>query len=259
MFIRNERSVGDFIRFYPIVSTLIIVNLAIWLLVYLQLSLGYWMYNFGIGQNLAISYGQYWRLVTPIFLHGGFGHVAFNSFSLVLFGPALEQMLGRVKFVIIYFATGIFANFATYIIDVDSTTYHLGASGAIYGLFGIYIFMVLYRKHLIDPQNAQIVMTIFIIGIIMTFLRPNINIAAHIFGAIAGFAIAPLALKGAQAFSMTKNYMKMRSRTTANNNDIRFNPNRWNRRSKLNGKSLGNIFWIVLIILVLLGVIGRFF
>lgn len=238
---------------------LIIINVVIYLLYALHLSLGQWIYGFGIGQNLAVSYGQYWRLITPIFLHGGLGHVVFNSFSLVLFGPALEQMLGRFKFIIAYFATGIFANVATYVINMYSNTYHLGASGAIYGLFGVYIFMVLYRKNLIDPRNAQIVITIFVIGLIMTFVRPNINIAAHIFGAIGGFAIAPILLKNAEPFSMVKNYMKMREKTTSNSDDIRFDPNRWNKKSNMNKKKLGNILWIVIIGLAILGFLMRFF
>lgn len=259
MFIRNEGSVKDFMRFYPFVSALIIINLLIWLLYTLKLSIGFDIYNWGIGQNLRISYGEYWRLVTPIFLHGGIGHVVFNSFALVLFGPALEQMLGKSKFIIAYFATGIFANLITYVIDTSSMTLHLGASGAIYGLFGIYIFMVLYRKHLIDPGNAQMVITIFIIGLIMTFIRPNINIAAHVFGAISGFAIAPIVLKNVEPFSMVRNYMKARSNKRSNDEDIQFNPNRWNKKRKINIKKIVNILWILLIIFVVFGLFSRFF
>lgn len=259
MFIRNEGSIKEFIRFYPIVSTLIIINIIIWLLYFLQFSLGHSIYNFGIGQNLSIHDGQYWRLITPIFLHGGLGHVAFNSFSLVLFGPALEQMLGKVKFFIAYFGTGILANLATYIIDPTSMTLHLGASGAIYGLFGIYIYMVVLRKDLIDPGNAQIVMTIFIIGIVMTFVQPNINIAAHIFGAISGFAIAPLVVRNAEPFSMVKNYMRVKRKTKTNFDDIQFNPNRWHNKRKVNSKPVMKIVWIVFIILVIIGFVSRFF
>src|SRR5690625_7564231 len=140
MFIRNEGSIKEFIRFYPFVSTLIIINIIIWLLYFLQFSLGHSIYNFGIGQNLSIHDGQYWRLITPVFLHGGLGHVAFNSFALILFGPALEQMLGRFKFIFAYLITGLAGNIGTYIINPISEIPHLGASGAIYGLFGIYLF-----------------------------------------------------------------------------------------------------------------------
>lgn len=259
MFIRGESSVKEFMQFYPVVSVLIIINILVFLLYTLHLPIGYDIYNWGIGHNLAISYGEYWRLVTPIFLHGGFGHIVFNSFSLVLFGPALEQMLGKVKFIAAYFITGIFANVMTFIIDTHSTVPHLGASGAIYGLLGMYIFMVFFRKHLIDPGNAQIVVIIFVIGVAMSFLRPNINIAAHLFGAFGGFAIAPIALINAEPFSMIKNYMKVQSKASRNNDDIQFNPNRWNKKRTFNKKRLGTILWIVLLILFIFGIWSRFF
>ena len=246
-------------KFYPVVSVLIIINLLIFLPYALHLSIGYDIYNWGVGHNLAISYGEYWRLVTPIFLHSGIGHVVFNSFSLVLFGPALEQMLGKVKFIAAYFTTGIFANIMTYVIDPHSQVAHLGASGAIYGLLGIYIFMVFFRKHLIDPGNAQIVVIIFIIGILMSFVRPNINIAAHLFGAFGGFAIAPIILINAEPFSMIKNYMKAQSKTRRNSDNVQFNPNRWSKKRSFNTKSIGKVLWTVLLILFIFGILSRFF
>lgn len=256
MFIRTERSVQDFMRFYPVVSTIIIINLLLWLVIdLLHLPIGYTIYNWGIGHNLSVYHGEYWRLVTPMFLHGGLGHVIFNSFALVLFGPALEQMLGKFKFIIVYFLTGLAGNIGTYVIDQMSNTPHLGASGAVYGLFGIYIFMVFFRKDLIDSANAQIVQVIFLIGLVMTFIQPNINIAAHIFGFLGGFAFGPIALRNTQPFSMARN----RPRKRKDPNDIHFNPNRWNRKRIIPKAIWKNLFWIILGILVLLGIFGKAF
>lgn len=140
MFIRTERSVKDFMQFYPIVSTIVIINIAFWIITSFIPILGDIILHVGIGHNLSVYHGEYWRIVTPIFLHGGLGHVIFNSFALVLFGPALEQMLGKIKFIIMYLLTGIAGNLGTYFIDPVSMTPHLGASGAIYGLFGISIY-----------------------------------------------------------------------------------------------------------------------
>jgi len=257
MFIRTERSVQDFMRFYPVVSVIIIINLLLWFIIdVLHLEIGYTIYNWGIGHNFSVyQFGEYRRLVTPIFLHAGIGHVVFNSFALVLFGPALEQMLGKIKFIFVYFLTGIIGNIGTYVINPVDITPHLGASGAIYGLFGVYLFMVFFRKDLIDPGNAQIVQIIFLIGLVMTFIQPNVNIAAHIFGFIGGFAIGPLVLRRAQPFSMMRN----RPRRRQNSGDVQFNPNRWNKRRILPRKLRNNIFWVIFGILVLIGLFSKFF
>ncbi|MDX8046314.1 rhomboid family intramembrane serine protease [Gracilibacillus sp. S3-1-1] len=254
MFFRTERF-RDFLQFYPVVSVIIALQILIWLLGFVP-SIGNSIYIMGAGVNGLISQGEYWRLVTPIFLHGGFTHVLFNSFSLVLFAPALEQMLGKWKFISLYLMSGIAANILTYIVEPNPYYIHVGASGAIYGLFGIYIFMVFFEKKLIDSQDARVVLIITIIGLILTFIRPNINIAGHVFGFIAGFALGPILLNNAQAFSPWKN-----KRRVKHDDEIGFDPNRWNKkrfRSKPN-PYVKKILFGVLIALVILGVISRLF
>src|SRR5699024_1096542 len=127
----------------------------------------------------------------------------------------------------------------TYVINLTAVIPVLGTSGDTYGLFGMYIFMSFRRRDLIDPQNAQIVRTIFIIGIIMTFIRPNINIAAHIFGFLGGVIVAPLFLRNAQPF-YKPTYRKMKS----DDDDIGFDPNRWKKRRFLSLKARRNLLWV---------------
>lgn len=251
MFIRTEKSVKEFVSFYPIVSLLVIINLALWIITFIPF--GDTVYNWGIGNNFLIyEYGEYWRFITPMFLHGGLTHVLFNSFALVLFGPALEQMLGRSKFSIAYLAAGIIGNVGTYLINPsDAYTFHLGASGAIYGLYGIYIFIVLFRKRLIDAANAQIVTTIFIIGLIMTFVNTGINIYAHIFGFIGGFAVAPLVLINAEAFSIYRNKPRRSGATE-------FDPNRWNKK-RMPKKVKTGLIWAAVIIVIIIGMMNDAF
>jgi rhomboid protease GluP len=192
MFIRTE-SFRQFLRLYPIISALVAIHLVVWLLVNFFPG-GNILLNLGIGFNYGIAQGEYWRLVTPIVFHAGVGHVLFNSFSLVLFGPYLERLLGKISFLFTYFGAGVLANVATYFLHPPQYL-HLGASGAIFGLFGVYVYMVLNRKELIDRANSQIVMTILVIGMIMTFMNANINIIGHIFGLIGGAAMAPVVLR----------------------------------------------------------------
>ncbi|WP_138418999.1 rhomboid family intramembrane serine protease [Aquibacillus sediminis] len=254
MFIRTE-NFRDFTRFYPVVTTIIAIQLSIWLLVFLFPAIGGPLFQWGVGVNFWISQGEYWRLVTPIFIHdpNGVMHVLFNSFSLVLFGPALEQMLGKTKFIFAYLFTGVFANLLTYF--TESTMYsHVGASGAIFGIFGIYIFMVVFRKHLIDQANAQVISTIVIIGLVMTFLRSGVNIFGHLFGFIGGVALGPIILRNVQPFSIWRN-----RRAPRNDDSIQFDPNRWNKKRFSIKKYARPAIWTIIILLVVLGLIARLF
>src|SRR5699024_11480261 len=107
-------------------------------------------------------------------------------------------------------------------------------------LFRSYIFMIYFRKHLIDPASAGIVQAIFIFGLIMSFLQPRVNVAAHVCGFIGGLIIAAPILINAEAFSHVKNYMKRsKSRQTddTDNRDASFNPNRWKRSNRLSAET----------------------
>ncbi|HLR41244.1 MAG TPA: rhomboid family intramembrane serine protease [Virgibacillus sp.] len=251
MFIRTERSLKEFIQYYPIVAGLVMIHLALWIIIdLLHLPLGDQLFQWGAGHNISIHNGEYWRLLTSMFLHAGLMHTLFNSFALVLFGPALEQMLGKFKFIIAYIGAGFIGNLATYLVAPTAFYVHVGASGAIYGLFGIYIFMVFFRKHLIDPGNAQIVITISVIGAIMTFLRPGINIYAHVFGFLGGFGLASLILQNVQPFSPWRN------RRVRDDDSIQFNPDRWQKK-RIPKHVKTRIFWGFLIVLVVLGLWSR--
>ncbi|SER13385.1 rhomboid family intramembrane serine protease [Piscibacillus halophilus] len=189
-FIRTE-SFQQFLRFYPVVSVLVAINLILYLftrVIPIPFFIDLW--TLMVGFNLYVQMGEYWRLLTPIFLHGGITHVLFNSFSIVLFGPALEKMLGKFKFILAYLLMGVLANVAYYFLG-DLMATHVGASGAIYGLFGLYAYMIFARRDLIDAQSTQIVVVFIIIGFLTSF-GPNINFIAHIFGFISGVALGPI-------------------------------------------------------------------
>ena len=185
MFTRTE-SLRDFIKLYPVISIIITIHILLYLLTALPILPSRFIFELLSGVNLYIVNGDYWRLVTPIFMHAGFAHMLFNSFSLILFAPALEQLLGKTKFILLYLFTGIAANIATLILEPLTYT-HVGSSGAIFGLFGFYISIIMFRKAMMSRENSQTIMTIAIIAVIMTFVQSNINITAHIFGMLAGF------------------------------------------------------------------------
>ncbi|WP_078592684.1 rhomboid family intramembrane serine protease [Evansella clarkii] len=242
MFIRTE-SFGEFVRTYKVITGLVTIHIILHLWVSLFPALGGQEIRLlGMGSNLHIAMGEYWRLITPIFLHAGLMHMLFNSFSLVLFGPALEQMLGPVRFIIAYLATGILANVATFFFG-SPMMIHVGASGAIFGLFGIYLYMVLMRKDLIDQGSSQVITTILIIAVIMTFVNPRVNILAHLFGLIAGAGLGPLILYGVSRYG--------RYRRPSSPDGLAFDPNRWQKKAR-NKQRLKTVSLLVGAILVIL-------
>ncbi len=195
MFVRHE-SFRQFIRLYPIITFIAVIHTFLFLLQYLFSSfyfntLLYWW----IGNNLAVSQGEMWRLVTPIVLHGSVGHFLFNTFALIIFGPALERLLGRYLFISAYLFAGVLGNIGTWLLGPISML-HLGASGAIYGLMGLYVYMIFYRRDLIDAQSAQVVIVLLVIGVLHGLFATNINMLAHGFGFLGGMILGPLLLRG---------------------------------------------------------------
>ncbi|WP_246945325.1 rhomboid family intramembrane serine protease [Bacillus pinisoli] len=242
MFLRTE-NFRTFLQFYPIVSFLVALHFVLWIWISFGLPGGRFLLETMVGYNMFIEQGEWWRLFTPIVLHASFGHVLFNSFSLVLFGPALERLLGRNKFLLAYVGSAFIANVATYLLE-PSYFSHVGASGAIYGLFGIYLYMVILRKDLIDQANSQIVITILVIGLIMTFVNGNINVLGHIFGFVGGAILAPLVLPKRRGYythaSTVSNFSFRRLFATM--------PRKLDKRT---------IIWMILGILIILGMITR--
>lgn len=185
MFIRRE-NFKQYIKYYPIVSTIIAINIFVYVISIIPI-LGDIVFYFGMHVNGFIADGEWWRIITSIFLHGGLFHLLFNMFALFLFGPELESISGKIRFITIYVLAGIFGNIATFVFEHAGYA-SVGASGAIYGIFGAFAALVYYTRNTM-PQLKQIILPIIVIGIIMTFLQPNINYFAHIGGLVTGFLL----------------------------------------------------------------------
>jgi len=241
MFTRTE-SFREFIRFYPMVSIIVAIHLVLYLLTILPIFPNYWFFENLSGVNLYIMEGEVWRLITPTFMHSGFSHMLFNSFSLVLFGPALEPMLGSGRFLFVYLLSGLIANLATLLLEPLTYT-HVGSSGAIFGLFGYYIAIIMFRKHMLSKQNSQIILTLCVVSLIMTFLQPNINITAHLFGLLGGFLLGAIPYYNKKDLS----------------NSIKGTAN-WasNRKKNISFQSPLKVFiWAAIIIIAILGLLSQ--
>ncbi|MGW7044432.1 rhomboid family intramembrane serine protease [Streptomyces avermitilis] len=138
-----------------------------------------------LGSVEGIAEGQWYRLLTAMFLHDphSFIHIAFNMLSLWWIGGPLEAALGRARYLTLYFGSGLAGSGLTYLI-ADPAQPSLGASGAIFGLFGA--TAVLMRRLNYDMRP---VIALLVINLIFTFGWSNIAWQAHIGGLVGGVVI----------------------------------------------------------------------
>ncbi len=146
------------------------------------------------GDLVGIAAGQNWRLVSAMFLHAGLLHIAFNAYALWIFGTVVEQELGRLRFLLIYFATGIVASAASYAFGPNAVG--VGASGAIFGIFGAFVAYNYRRRHLaIAAARLRSAVTIVVINMVLALSIQGIDWRAHVGGFVAGL-VAGLAAEG---------------------------------------------------------------
>ncbi len=128
--------------------------------------------------------GQWWRLLTSVFVHGGFMHIGYNLISLFLIGIFLESYVGSKKFMIIYLICGVVASVVS--LMWHENTISVGASGAIFGMFGLVLALMIIN--FID--RALLTFVLIFVGInLLIGLSGMIDTAAHLGGLITGFLI----------------------------------------------------------------------
>lgn len=179
-----------------ITPILITLNLLIYIIMVLAglgvvsfkgLDLLHWGANF----RPYTTNGQWWRLLTSIFLHGGLMHIIANMIGLLFVGVFLEPLLGRTKYTIIYLTTGILASLTS--LWWHTATISIGASGAIFGLYGLFLSLMLFKVFAKDFSKAFLLSTLLFVGYnLLMGLAGGIDNAAHIGGLVSGFVIGLL-------------------------------------------------------------------
>jgi len=146
------------------------------------------LYAWGANYRPAVVNGQWWRLLTNIFLHGGLMHLIFNMYGLLFVSIFLEPVLGRAKFIIAYFLCGLLASLAS--IWWHPATLSVGASGAIFGLYGVLTALLTTNKADANSKKGLLINNAIFIGInLIIGFTGGIDNAAHIGGLLAGFII----------------------------------------------------------------------
>lgn len=172
--------------------TLIAINILVWLL---MTAVGgstdpMVLVVFGAKVNELIVQGQLWRLVTPIFLHIGIVHLAFNTYAIYVFGSQIERVFGTLRFLGIYLLSGIAGVLASFSFSPHPSA---GASSAIFGLIGTEAaFFFRYRNAFGRRGQQRLYNILIVIGynLAFTFVASNIDVWGHLGGLVAGAAIA---------------------------------------------------------------------
>ena len=132
----------------------------------------------------GVADGEHYRLLTSAFLHGGVFHILMNMFALAQLGPVLEGALGRLRFTALYVLSALGGSVLSYLLS-DPLQLGVGASGAIFGLFGAYYVVV--RR--LGGETRSIV-TLLVINLVITFTIPIIDWRAHLGGLVTGAVVA---------------------------------------------------------------------
>lgn len=171
--------------------TLLALNIIIFLL---QAAGEYWfgfdvVASLGLKVNELIRQGQYWRLFTPMFLHGSILHLGFNMYALYIFGPGLERYYRHGRFLLLFLLGGFAGNVFSFMF---SSSPSLGSSTAIFGLLGAE-GVFLYRNQAVFGGVARRALSNIILIAIVNFmigLSPGIDNWGHLGGLIGGSIFA---------------------------------------------------------------------
>ena len=151
------------------------------------------LYRFGAKENAAIAAGQYWRLLTAAFLHGGVVHLLVNSYSLFVLGSLTEPALGHVRFLATFLLSAVSGSLASWAFN---GAIGVGASGAIFGLLGTALYLSWRGTTARIPPTALRSLGLWTVyNLVFGFVTPTIDNAAHL-GGLAGGVLCAMLLHG---------------------------------------------------------------
>jgi len=140
--------------------------------------------QWGMRYNPAIAEGQVWRLLTPAFLHAGITHLLFNMFALAIWGPVAETLYGRWKYLLILTASAVMGSALGFAFSGSAS---VGASGALFGLFGSLLAIRRQNRAFYDRTFGMHVLIFAAISLVSGFITPSIDNYGHIGGLVGGY------------------------------------------------------------------------
>lgn len=136
-----------------------------------------------------IGKGEYYRLFTSMFLHFGYDHLINNMIALAAMGWNLELDIGKIKFLIVYFVSGLAGNIlsAWWDIQTGSMVVSAGASGAIFGIIGALLYVAIRNRGRIGEISGRGLVAMVVLTLYYGFTSGGVDNMAHIGGLAAGF------------------------------------------------------------------------
>ena len=173
--------------------TVAIVTICLLITIVITILGGYTKSNLvllGAYDKSLINNGELWRLLTYSFNHMSYPHFILNIVFLIYLSHPLERVLGRMKFILGFIFTSIFAGIIIHFFS--NVDYIAGSSGFGYGLLGMYIFLFLKYKNKFYQGDRKFIFIFVAIGFSVTFLIPDVSLAGHFGGFIGGIIFAAL-------------------------------------------------------------------
>jgi len=142
--------------------------------------------------NVLVGEGEWWRIFTPVLLHAGITHILFNMWALWVLGPQIERGVGTWPFVAVFMASAGVGGAFAYVMG-NPADVAVGASGAIFGLFGIWLNWAVRRRNTAHGRMLlRQIGFLLLLNAALPFILPRIAWEAHLGGLIAGFVIGEL-------------------------------------------------------------------
>ncbi len=151
----------------------------------------YTLVRFGASSDLLVKSGEYYRLFTSMFLHIGVIHLLCNMYSLYIIGREVESLFGKAKYLLIYIISGLCGSILS--LAFYHNTISAGASGAIFGLLGALLYFGYYYRTYLGAKLRTSIIPVILVNLVIGFMTPSINNAAHVGGLVGGILLAMLA------------------------------------------------------------------
>ncbi len=169
----------------PIVTySIILLNIIVFMLSLLDYNM---IINYFANYYVNVKNGEIYRLLTACFVHANFLHIFFNMYALYYIGPMVEKYYGKLKYLLIYLGSGIMGSLFSVVL---SNNVSIGASGAIFGLFGSMLYFGYKYRATLDGFVRSGIIPVLFINLILGFIVPNIDVYGHIGGLVGGLLLS---------------------------------------------------------------------